>query len=658
MIDFALLQQRMKERLEEDRTIKIVEVVGSSLEAAAAQAAALLNLPVRRLEYEVAEKGSSGFMGVGNKNWKIRAYERLVAKPESAEAAEEAIVEELGLAVDTAPKIVDADGTVFIRLKPAGVFLKVTAPTGSGSRATEVQAHTALSARSLKNIDTAMVTRTVKAAAGEYVLVGSFEHNAVNDVSVAVGITAGDMEARITMMAPGLGGCDISEEGLADILRGNQVVYGIKEDVLRDIIDRPMYKESILVAEGTPPEDGRDAYIQYDFETDPSQMRMRESSDGRVDFKEMNTIQNVVEGQPLARKIPAENGKSGSTVTGKMLPAKNGKDILLPLGNNVRAGDDGVTILAELNGQVVFSAGKINVEPVYVVSGNVNVTTGNIIFLGTVIINGNVEDGLTVKAEGNIEVKGTVEKAELDAEGDIIVHQGIQGKNGGIVRSGKNVFARFIENCSIESGDSVIVSDGIVNSNVDAFKRIICNGKRAHIVGGRLRATEEINAKSIGSPEGGTETICEVGFDPKSKEQLELLAANRTAATEELAQLQLNLQTLINIKKQRKSLPEDKESQLNDLMERRKELTEALKRDKEEWDRIQEFLNSLKAVGRVSASQKLYPGTRIIIRELEEQVRDECKAVTFVVQDGLLRATHYEEPKIKAPGVPDGNSAH
>jgi uncharacterized protein (DUF342 family) len=32
-----------------------------------------------------------------------------------------------------------------------------------------------------------------------------------------------------------------------------------------------------------------------------------------------------------------------------------------------------------------------------------------------------VEDGFSVKAAGNNEVKGTVAKAELDAEGDIII---------------------------------------------------------------------------------------------------------------------------------------------------------------------------------------------------------------------------------------------
>jgi uncharacterized protein (DUF342 family) len=297
-----------------------------------------------------------------------------------------------------------------------------------------------------------------------------------------------------------------------------------------------------------------------------------------------------------------------------------------------------------MNGQVVVTGGKINVEPVYTVQGDVNLRTGNIIFLGTVIITGNVEDGFSVKAAGNIEVHGTVERAELDAEGDIIVHQGITGKNAGFVRAGRSIWARFIENAQVEAGHMVVVSDGIINSQVDANKRIICQGKRAHIVGGHLRASEEINAKILGSPVSGTETICEVGFDPKSKERLDLLQQKKEANEKQLEDIQLNLHTLINIKKQRKSLPEDKEAFLQELVERRQIAMAEAAKINEEIQEIQNLLNTLKTRGRVSASAKVYPGVRILIRDIKEDVKNEYRAVTFVLENNLVRVTKYEEP--------------
>jgi uncharacterized protein (DUF342 family) len=410
----------------------------------------------------------------------------------------------------------------------------------------------------------------------------------------------------------------------------------------------------VIIAEGNKPIDGRDAHIEYNFEPNQSKARLREGRNGQVDFKELNIIQNVVENQPLAKRVAAEQGVLGKTVTGKSIPAKDGKETGLPLGKNVHLGEDGVTILADISGQVVMTGGLINVEQVYNIQGNVNLNTGNIMFLGTVIINGNVEPGFSVKAAGNIEINGIVEKAELDAEGDIIVHQGITGKSGGLIRAGRSLWARFIENASVEAGNMVVASDGIINSRVDAYKRIVCQGKRAHIVGGRLRASEEINAKIIGSATSGTETICEVGIDPQSKEQLERLNQTKLDIEKQIDETQLNLQTLINIKKQRKSLPPDKEASAQELTEKKNLLMADLQKINEDIVKIQEFLTTIKTKGRVSAAEKLYPGVKVLIRDVQENVRVEFKAVTFQLSDGSIRVGPYEEPDEEATRGPDG----
>jgi uncharacterized protein (DUF342 family) len=653
MVDFIQLQHAMKERLERDRAIHTTEAEGATLEEAVAEAAILLGLPVRRLEYEVAVRGFSGFLGSGAKNWKIHAYERVTEK--TIEEEQETAAEEAAAA---AKAMLDRDGDAYVHLLNDGAYLKVIPPEGRGRRAAESQVVQLVAARGISNYDENQIAGIVREAAGNYVRIGDFDRMPANDSMVTVDITADEMKAYIHVTPPGTGGCDIALETYLSFLRNNKVLFGIGEEALGRFADRPVYNEAFLVAEGTRPQNGRDSYIQYNFETDQSKVKLREGSNGRVDFKDLNIIQNVVQGQPLAVRVPSENGTVGRTVTGKVIPAKNGREIAMPLGKNVHAGDDDASIIADMNGQVVISGGKINVEPVYTVQGNVNLKTGNIIFLGTVIITGNVEDGFSVKAAGNIEVDGTVEKAELDAEGDIIVHQGITGKSNGMVRAGRSIWARFIENAQVEAGNMVVVSDGIINSQVDAFKRIICQGKRAHIVGGRLRATEEINAKSLGSPTSGTETICEVGFDPQSKTQMDALEVQKASMEKQLEEIQLNVQTLINIKKQRKSLPEDKEAYLHELMDKRQELSGDLQKNKEETEKIQDFLNNLKTRGKISASSKVYPGVKILIRDAKEDVRNEYRAVTFILENGLVRVTKYEEPDEEAKKGPDGYIAN
>ena len=650
MVDFVQLQQAMKERLERDRAINTIEVEGATLEEAVSEASTLLNMPIRRIEYEIAVKGSPGFLGTGVKKWKIRAYQRVTAQ--TIEEEKEAAAEE---AEEAAKVALDKDGDAFVQLLYDGAYLKVIPPVGRGTKIRPSFVNQIIADRNVTDCDMQLVEQIVKDEAAMYVRIGSFQHNLANDAMATVDVTADEMKASITVTPPGMGGRDITMESYLGLLRSSKVVFGVDEQILTEFTDKPSYKEPVQVASGIRPVDGKDAFIQYNFETDQTKIKLREGSSGRVDFKDLNIIQNVVEGQPLAKKTDPEEGIAGRTVTGKVLPAKNGKDMALPLGKNVHVADDGVTVISDMNGQVILASGKINVEPVYAVQGNVNIKTGNIIFLGNVNISGSVEDGYSVKAAGNIEVHGTVEKAELDAEGDIIVSQGITGRRSdGMIRAGRSIWARFIENSRVEAGNLVVVSDGIINSHVDAFKSIICNGKRASIVGGRLRATEEINAKSIGSPTSGTETICEVGFDPKSKERLEVLKGQKEEQDKQLEEVQLNINTLINIKKQRKSLPEDKEVYLNELMDRRQQLTDDLAGIKEEIDKIQAFLNSLKARGKVSASSKVYPGTKIIIRESREDVRNEYRAVTFVLEDGLVRVTKYEEPDEESQKGPDG----
>jgi len=653
VIDFVQLQEIVKQHLEQDRAIRSVDASGPTLEAAVNEAAALLDTSIRRLEYEIIERGSSGFMGAGKKDWIIRAYERVSAKKKKE--LEETLVDE---DTDGVQVIQDKDGDAFVQCWSDGVYLKVTPPVGNGRRIFLAYAMQSLHNKGVQDFDNDMVEKLINEAAGFYVKVAEYNHKPMNDSMASVEVDDSEMHVMVTVIPPGEGGADLTVDAFRSLLTQHRVYNGINEEALTNLSDKPVYREKIEVAEGVKPINGKDAYIHYNFETDQTKIRLKEGTNGRVNFKELNIIQNVVQNQVLAKKMPPEDGIDGKTVTGKILPARAGNDIPLPIGSNVHVGDDGDSILSDINGQVILAGGKINVEPVLTVEGDVNLKTGNIIFLGTVIITGNIEDGFSVKAAGNIEVKGTVSKAELDAEGDIIIYQGINGKSGGKIRAGRSLWSRFIENANVEVGNMVVVTDGIINSQVDALKSIICMGKRANIMGGRLRAGEEINAKVLGNSTSGTETICEVGFDPHSKIELERLLEIKATSEDELDNIKLDLQTLINTKKQRKSLPEDKEAYLQELMERRQVLTEELNKAQLGIQKVQEFMNQIQVRGRVSASTKVWPGVKIWIRDVKEDVRTEYKAVTFVLENGLIRVTKYEEPDELAKKGLDGYSSN
>lgn len=657
-IGFDAVRELMRRYLDEDGDKRSVTAEGATIEEALKNAAVQLDCPVIRLEYDILEKGAPGIMGLGSKRWKISAYEAAVKK-KVEEAFDESFDQGIDMAVELKPLQPNVDGHVYVRLASDGALLKVTLPQGKGKRATEKQAIEKLHARAIHSFDEALVKETVKAADSEWVVVGSFVANPAADALLTVELGSQEMEARVVMTPPQPGGCDLSREVILAYLRNNKVVFGVIEEALQGLEDAPHYKEPVLVALGQKPANGDDAKIQFLFETDRTKLNLEEKN-GKVDYKELHLVQNVVEGQALARKVPAQQGVAGRTVTGKLLPSKNGKDLPLPLGKNVHASEDGLTIIADVNGEATYINSKINVETVYTINGDVDLKSGNQFFLGTIVVVGNVEDGFSVKATGNIEIRGNVGKAEISAEGDVIVHQGITGKGSGTVTAGKNVWAKFIENAQVTAGENVIVTTSIINSEVTAEKRIVCSGqKHASIIGGRYRACEEINAKSIGSPSGGAETILEVGSDPKSRVKMDELDAKQKILQRQIDEYDKNIYTMNETKRQRKTLPDDKQAILDELIHKRDDLANESASLKSEFDSIQAYLNNLKVRGKVSVSGKIYPGTEIVIRDTHEKIKNEYKGLTFYLENMMVKTTKYEEfdDEILKKGPPDAHQA-
>ncbi len=657
-IGFDAVRELMRRYLDDDGGKRSITAEGATLEEALRSASVQLDCSVARVEYEVLTQGIQGFIGLGAKPWKIQAYEGIARKKVDTSSDDE-LTSDFGIPENLIPIHKDVDGCVYVRLASDGALLKVTKPEGKGKRATEKQAVERLHARAIHDFDESLVREVIKSASGDWVPVGTFASNPASDALLTVDIGSQEMEARVVLTPPHPGGCDMSKDVILAYLRNNKVVFGVIEEALQGLEDSPKYGEPVMVAQGQKPVNGDDARIQFLFETDRSKLNLEEKN-GKVDYKELHLVQNVVEGQALARKVPAKQGIPGRTVTGKLLPSKNGKDMPLPLGKNVHASEDGLTIIADVNGEATFISNKINVETVYTIAGDIDLKTGNQFFLGTIIIMGNVEDGFSVKATGNIEIRGNVGKAEISAEGDVIVHQGITGKSSGVVTAGKNVWAKFIENAKVSAGENVIVTQSMQNSEVTADKRIVCSGgKHAAIIGGRYSACEEINAKSIGSPGGGAETILEVGSDPKTKAKMEELDAKLKILQRQIDELDKNIFTMNETKRQRKTLPDDKQAILDELNHKHDELSSEAGAIKSEYDSLQNYLNNLKIRGKVSVSGRIYPGCKIIIREIKEEVKNEYKSLTFYLENQIVKTTKYEEldDEILKKGPPDAHKA-
>ena len=204
----------------------------------------------------------------------------------------------------------------------------------------------------------------------------------------------------------------ILEDVLND-LRAKKIIYGIKENVISNYLSNRLYCTDYLIAEGTPVKQGKDGYIDYKFNT-KHDVKPKVNSDGTVDFFNLDLISPCEVGQILAGIVPATDGEDGIDIYGGRIPPREVAHPKFKYGRGVRVSDDELSLICEVNGNVTLVEDTVFVSDVYEVS-DVDSSTGNIDYNGDVRVLGNVKTGFCVQASGNIEVKGFVESAMVQA---------------------------------------------------------------------------------------------------------------------------------------------------------------------------------------------------------------------------------------------------
>lgn len=622
-----------------------VEVYADSIKQALELASAELNVDVSSLDYEILEKGTRGFFGIGRLPYRILVVP-MAAEPEHIDITDI----EKKLAGEHVPHLTKTEpdnmnGTFRIRVTKTGVWLTVKPPRGKGKKADLMEVNNKLFSLKITNADTAKVDTVVRNSDGEPVRIGDWIPNPAYDSTMRVEVTDDEMNAFVHFTPPKYFGRHFEIEEVLERLKSEDVVYGIQEKEIRDYLDEMNYNAPLTAARGLKQRNGKDAYVDYKVKVDKTGVKFEEDESGKVDFRNVELLENVVVGQLLCVKVPAEAGIEGRTVTNKILSAKSGKDTKILHGKGTILSEDGSELTAEINGQVVFKLGKVTVEPIFMVNGDVSLETGNIVFLGSVVVSGSVQDNFVVKAAGNVEVKGTVQKAFIEAEGDIIVHQGISGREEAKIEStGGSVFAKFVQGANVVAEKDVIVPEGILHSRVDAGNRIYSIGKRAKIVGGIIRAGNEVNARYLGA-EVSTTTEIRVGINPKVLQQIADLEGAKNKTDDELKKVQLDLKTLTTLKKTSR-LSEEKEKMFEDLTARNEKLTARMSDVNIELEELNQYIGMLEHKGKICAEKKAYPGVVVYIKDQRFQVKDEYNYIKFTLEGDQIRLSEYEKPDV------------
>ncbi|EAX48638.1 protein of unknown function DUF342 [Thermosinus carboxydivorans Nor1] len=523
------------------------------------------------------------------------------------------------------------DGYYQITSSDSGVFLTVFPPHGNGRPVSESVILEDLRRRDIKEFDLPIILRTVREASGLPVrIVPPSPLLAEPEIQVLVGRDR--MEATLQIIAP-KGSRPVTIDEVLEKIKQVGVTYGLDHSAIQKACARPGLK--VVCARGLRPTDGQNAYIRYHVDLE-NKGKPAELEDGRVDFKSLNMFTIVRKGDLLAEKVPPTPGTPGIDVLGQPVPPKPGKDISPPIGKNVQMIDNG-KIVATMSGHLIIANNKLNVVPVIEINGDVDLSTGNIDFVGNIIVRGSVQAGFTVKAEGDVEIAGTVSGGNVEGK-NICIRMGIQGMNRGYIKATENVVAKFIENATVYAGSDVLVSDVILHSRISAGKRVVVEGRRGLIAGGRVFAGEEIRAKVTGT-HLASNTDLGVGINPLLREEYQKLRMEIKKLEFTLEQTQKALGLLRAM--DQTTMPKDKHEMLLRLTKAQFHLVGQVETMRNRINEI-EFAFEEMRHGKIRVRDTVYPGVKIIIGSLVKPIRETLSFVTFYAEDGEIKVGPYK----------------
>ncbi|GMA99734.1 FapA family protein [Pelosinus sp. IPA-1] len=520
-----------------------------------------------------------------------------------------------------------------ITMNSSGVYLIIDAPAEGKTSVSEIAIIEQLNKRDITEFNKNAIIQTIKTADGQPAKIA--EKPVIvppPEPEIQIVVTRDKMEASLEIILPPK--CKpLSMETVFEKIKASGIVFGLNQEAIKKAYDSP--GTSVVCATGQQPIHGTNAQIKYHV-TIADKARPQELEDGSVDFKKMNLFTTVQQDDLLAEKILATPGVPGTDVLGHPVIAKPGKDLMLPVGKNVKVVDTN-TIKAEIAGQLLIVNNKVNVLPIIEIKEDVDVSTGNIEFIGNVTVRGSVMPGFSVKADGNVEIFGSVSGGTVEGK-NVVIKMGIQGMHRGYVKAKENVVAKFIENATVHAGVEILVSDVVMHSRITAGKKVQVEGRRGLIVGGNIMAGEEIRAKVVGT-QMSTSTELEVGVNPTIREEYQHIRREIKKVEVNLEQTQKALSILRAMDQH--TIPADKREMLLKLTKAQFHLVGQAETMRTRMKVIEGEFEEMRA-GRIKVAEAIYPGVKVVVGTLVKPIRDTLKFVSLYAEDGEIKVGNFK----------------
>ena len=483
------------------------------------------------------------------------------------------------------------------------------------------------------------------------------------DGQVSVAANKDGMSASATVTAP-YGGKPITEAQVCSALNAAGVVKGIDIDAIGELLARisELPSGSVLtavVARGQLPLNGTDSRFERLVETLRQRVlrpQIRDRQHDRVDLRDLGVMVTVVPGDAVMYRHPPEPGVDGFKITGEPLLAKPGVELPWTVGAGTQISkEDPNQLQATQEGLPQEIEQGMQVDEVLTIR-DVDAKFGHVMFSGSIMITGNVCEGMRVSAGGSVTVAGLVESASLDIGGDLLVEKGIighplneQGRFSCSVRCSGAVAARFAQYADISAGSDINIGSQLLHSRIQTPGSLTvadASRSKGSLVGGISVVGQQIIAVTLGAVADSSTQLVISGRYPE-------LLAHKKEVRSQIEQSEAALHQLENADAKVHKLPigEKRHVLSQKIAATRSHLQYNLTSQLQDYETVNAEREAFLAQAKVLCARHLFAGVKIDIAGFKLVSDREYQTCQIHHQEGALVI----EP---LASLPDSVAAH
>ncbi|MAG29761.1 MAG: hypothetical protein CL908_02570 [Deltaproteobacteria bacterium] len=318
---------------------------------------------------------------------------------------------------------------------------------------------------------------------------------------IQIRVTDDSLEAWIGVQE----GPSLEREALTSMLEAAGIGAGVDEEAIDGIASALTLESAMMqdrcVARGLAPKPGTPPELQLAVEAGLISGTVRE--DGGLDYRERQLIVPVEKSDVLGHIVPGIEGKPGWDVRGEAIEPEPLEELSVKHGEGIEIDEDGNLIALRTGVRTIDTNDAIDVVELHVHGGAVDLKSGNLRTRGSLEVSRDVTAEMSVYAENDLKIGGSVDGANVEAGGSIEIGGGAIGRHSGSVCSGGDLFVRHALGIRLFARGRIVVARSVSTSNLVA-REIEIGGS---MLSDSLQAETRIILKDAGSPAGGPCTL-------------------------------------------------------------------------------------------------------------------------------------------------------